>query len=35
MAKKRNYVNNKDLLQALIDYRNACKEAEESGDRNP
>ena len=35
MAKKRNYVNNNDLLQALIDYRNACKEAEESGDRNP
>lgn len=35
MAKKRNYVNNKDLLQALIDYRDACKEAEEVGDPKP
>jgi len=32
---KRNYVNNKDLLQALIDYRSACKEAEEVGDPSP
>jgi len=29
MAKKRNYVNNKDLLAALIDYRERCAEAEE------
>jgi hypothetical protein len=35
MAKKRNYVNNKDLLQALIDYRNAVKEAEDSGEPTP
>jgi hypothetical protein len=35
MAKKRNYVNNADLLQSLIDYRAACKDAEESGDRVP
>jgi DNA-directed RNA polymerase specialized sigma subunit len=35
MAKKRNYVNNKDLLQALIDYRDACREAEEVGDTKP
>jgi len=35
MAKKRNYVNNKDLLQALIDYREAVKEAENSGDPTP
>jgi len=35
MAKKRNYVNNPDLLQALIDYREACKEAEDSGDKIP
>ena len=35
MARKRNYVNNPDLLQALIDYRALCKEAENSGDKNP
>lgn len=35
MAKKRNYVNNPDLLQALIDYRAACKEAEDSGESIP
>lgn len=35
MARKRNYVNNPDLLQALIEYRAACKEAEDAGDRNP
>lgn len=33
--KKRNYVNNKDLLQSLIDYRAACQDAEESGDNTP
>ena len=35
MARKRNYVNNPDLLQALIDYRALCKEAEDAGDKNP
>lgn len=35
MAKKRNYVNNPDLLQALIDYKDACKDAEDSGDKLP
>lgn len=35
MTKKRNYVNNADFLQALVDYRNACKEAEDSGDKTP
>jgi DNA-directed RNA polymerase specialized sigma subunit len=33
--KKRNYVNNKDLLDALIEYRESCKEAEDSGDEIP
>lgn len=35
MAKKRNYVNNKDLLAALIDYRDKCAEADNSGDPMP
>ena len=35
MARKKNYVNNKDLLQALIDYKKLVAEAEESGERNP
>ena len=35
MAKKRNYVNNKDLLAALIDYREKCAEADNSGDPMP
>lgn len=37
MAKraKRNYVNNKDLLEALIEYQKKCKEAEDSGDEAP
>jgi hypothetical protein len=35
MARKRNYVNNPDLLAALIDYKALCKEAEDAGDRNP
>jgi DNA-directed RNA polymerase specialized sigma subunit len=37
MVKKtaRNYVNNKDLLEALIEYQKQCKEAEESGDDLP
>ena len=35
MAKKKNYVNNKDLLAALIEYKSKCVEAEECGDKNP
>ena len=35
MSKKRNYVNNKDLLESLIQYKEACKEAEDSGDQTP
>jgi hypothetical protein len=35
MAKKRNYVNNKDLLAALIAYRESVAEAEEGGDKKP
>jgi DNA-directed RNA polymerase specialized sigma subunit len=35
MAKKKNYVNNKDLFQALVNYRKLCLEAEESGDPKP
>jgi len=32
---KRNYVNNPDLLEALIQYQKDCKEAEDSGDEKP
>ena len=35
MAKKRNYVNNKDLLAALIAYRESVAEAEEGGEKKP
>lgn len=37
MAKrvKRNYVNNPDFLEALIEYKKKCKEAEDSGDELP
>jgi DNA-directed RNA polymerase specialized sigma24 family protein len=35
MKKKKNYVNNKDLLDSMINYGQACKEAEESGDKQP
>ena len=37
MAKRttRNYVNNPDLLAALIEYKKQCKEAEESGEELP
>jgi DNA-directed RNA polymerase specialized sigma subunit len=35
LAKKRNYVNNKDLLESLIQYKEACKEAEDSGEDTP
>jgi DNA-directed RNA polymerase specialized sigma subunit len=33
--RKRNYVNNKDLLDSLIKYRADCKEAEDSGEPTP
>ena len=32
---KKNYVNNKDLLEALIDYKKQCQEAEDQGDELP
>jgi len=32
---KRNYVNNPDLLEALIQYQKDCTEAEDSGDEKP
>ena len=32
---KRNYVNNPEFLQAIIDYKQVCKDAEESGEPNP
>lgn len=38
MAKKRatrNYVNNKDLLNALIEYKKLSREAEDAGDSRP
>jgi len=37
MAKraKKNYVNNKDFLEALIAYKKACTEAEDAGDEKP
>jgi hypothetical protein len=33
--KKKNYVNNKDLLESMIAYKKLCREAEESGDKTP
>lgn len=37
MAKqrKRNYVNNRDLLEALIKYKKDCREAEDQGEEIP
>ena len=37
MAKRktRNYVNNKDLLEALIQYKKDCREAEDAGEERP
>lgn len=37
MAKKsrKNYVNNAEFYQAMVEYKNACKDAEESGDEPP
>ena len=34
MAKK-NYVNNPEFLQAIVDYKKLCAEAEDSGDDKP
>jgi len=33
--RKRNYVNNKDLLEALIVYQKDCREAEDTGEEIP
>ena len=35
MARKRNYVNNPDLLAALVAYRTLCNDAEASGEKAP
>lgn len=32
---KRNYVNNPEFLQAIVDYKKVCNEAEDSGDDAP
>lgn len=32
---KRNYVNNPEFLEAIIKYKQLCKDAEESGEPNP
>jgi DNA-directed RNA polymerase specialized sigma24 family protein len=32
---KKNYINNADLFNALVDYQKKCKEAEDSGDERP
>ena len=32
---KKNYINNKDLFEALVNYKNLCREAENSGDEKP
>ena len=34
-TKKPHYVNNAEFLQAIIEYKKACQEAEESGDDKP
>jgi DNA-directed RNA polymerase specialized sigma24 family protein len=37
MAKRatKNYVNNKDFLEALVQYKKSCQEAEDAGDERP
>ena len=35
MARKRNYVNNPDLLAAVVAYRTLCNEAEDAGENKP
>lgn len=32
---KKNYVNNKDLFEALVEYKKKCQEAEDSGEKKP
>jgi len=32
---KKNYINNKDLFEALVKYKSDCKEAENSGEERP
>ncbi len=32
---KRNYVNNPEFLQAIVDYKKLCNEAEDAGDSTP
>ena len=34
-AKKEHYVNNKEFLQAMIEYKEKCKKAEARGRKNP
>ena len=34
-AKKEHYVNNKEFLIAMTDYRNLCLQAEKNGDKKP
>ena len=33
--KKEHYVNNKEFLEAMIEYREKCSKAEEKGKRKP
>ena len=35
MAKKKNYVNNAEFYQAMVEYKKACREAEDAGDDAP
>lgn len=35
MARKRNYINNRDFYESLCDYLNKCSEAEEQGKQLP
>lgn len=35
MVKKKNYVNNAEFYQAMVDYKKACREAEDAGDEQP
>ena len=35
MARKKNYVNNKDLFNAIVEYQKEVEEAENSGEDKP
>jgi DNA-directed RNA polymerase specialized sigma24 family protein len=35
MVKKKNYVNNAEFYQAMVEYKKACREAEDAGDEPP